>query len=89
MLSLKWLNLGSNALKGEVPTEIGMLADLTHLDMASNQLSYELPSEIEKLIRLKEMLVQDNKLLGPGAPYHLRLACLKNGDIQHGRSLYV
>ena len=43
--SLEWLRLEGNELSGEVPPELGNLANLLSLELARNQLSGELTSQ--------------------------------------------
>lgn len=46
------LDLGANNLSGTLPTELGMLVELTELDLRENQFMGGLPSEIGLLTNL-------------------------------------
>lgn len=49
------LSLDDNQVSGSLPTQFGLLTDLTLLSMQSNQLSSALPTEIGALSRLETM----------------------------------
>ncbi len=63
-LQTTYLDLGSNQLTGEIPTEIGKLTNLIYLDLGSNQLTGEIPPEIGELTNLTGLLLYDNELTG-------------------------
>jgi len=63
-LQTTYLDLGSNQLTGEIPTEIGKLTNLIYLDLGSNQLTGEIPAEIGELTDLTGLLLYDNELTG-------------------------
>ena len=63
-LQTTYLDLGSNQLTGEIPTEIGKLTNLIYLDLGSNQLTGEIPAEIGELTNLTGLLLYDNELTG-------------------------
>ena len=49
---LSSLNLSSNELTGEIPTELGDLSDLYSLSLYGNRLSGEIPKELGNLSHL-------------------------------------
>ena len=49
------ITLRDNGLRGELPAEIGGLADLRSLDLEGNSVSGEIPEEIGSLSRLREL----------------------------------
>ena len=63
------LNLGENRLSGEIPPELGNLANLERLQLGANQLSGEIPPELGNLANLEELSLGFNELRGciPGA----------------------
>ena len=63
------LNLSQNRLSGEIPPELGSLANLEGLSLIWNQLSGEIPSELGNLASLKGLFLYGNELRGciPGA----------------------
>ena len=61
---VRGLELNSNGLKGEIPSELGKLGNLTHLYLSGNQLSGEIPSELGKLDFLSYLHLGRNQLSG-------------------------
>ena len=58
------LSLPENGLAGEIPSELGSLANLTWLNLRGNELSGEMPEEIGSLTKLKELDLTRNQLTG-------------------------
>ncbi len=58
------LSLDSNQLSGEIPAELGSLANLTYLSLDSNQLSGEIPAELGNLANLLSLFLHENQLSG-------------------------
>ena len=59
------LELGDNQLTGEIPEQLGSLANLEVLWLGGNQLSGEVPSELRSLANLRELVLSVNQLTGP------------------------
>ena len=59
--SLKVLNLGSNDFYGTLPSEIGLLTQLTGLSVFDNSLTGQLPQEISNLSLLELLYVDSNQ----------------------------
>ncbi|KAM3297785.1 hypothetical protein ACQJBY_039643 [Aegilops geniculata] len=58
------LDLYSSNLKGEIPPEIGLLHQLSHLGLANNQLAGSIPASLGNLSRLYSLYLQRNLLSG-------------------------
>ena len=58
------LHLGGNQLSGEIPTELGSLANLIVLLLAHNQLSGEIPVSLGSLTNLQRLGLWNNQLSG-------------------------
>lgn len=58
------LNLHYNNLKGNIPSEIGELSELTNLFFTGNQLSGQIPAELGKLTKLRILDLSSNQLTG-------------------------
>ena len=58
------LNLEGNGLSGEVPPELGNLANLQSLDLESNDLNGEIPPELGSLSNLEWLSLGGNALSG-------------------------
>ena len=58
------LQLGGLGLDGEIPTELGSLADLRSLDLSDNQLTGPIPTELGDLVNLQELYLGGNTLTG-------------------------
>ena len=65
-----WIRLNSNALNGEIPSEIGDIPNLYQLWLHDNRLSGEIPPELGKLSRLTYLYLHNNRLSG-GIPPEL------------------
>ena len=81
------LNLSSNDLTGEIPPELGNLANLKVLDLGYNGLTGEIPPELGNLANLRRLnLTLNNGLTGEIAPELGNLASLRRLDLS-GNSL--
>ena len=58
------LMLSENGLNGEIPAELGQLADLFWLDLFTNRLSGNIPRELGRLSYLIGLVLNDNQLTG-------------------------
>ena len=58
------IDLTSNSLKGEIPSEIGDLSRLKQLELESNELTGRIPSEIGRLRNLEHLNLVGNNLTG-------------------------
>ncbi len=58
------LSLPENQLSGEIPPELGNLANLTELFLYENQLSGEIPLELGNLANLDDLILSNNQLSG-------------------------
>ena len=80
------LNLQGNQLLGEIPPELGDLADLSYLELSNNRLSGEIPSELRGLTSLTRMYLHNNQLTGEipgelGDVYSLNYLKLSNNQL--------
>ena len=78
---VKRLNLEDNVVTGEIPSELGALANLEELDLRDNDLTGEIPSELGDLANLR-MLVLDRLGLTGGIPSEL-------GDLANLKVLWL
>ena len=62
------LFLGGNQLTGEIPPELGSLANLELLSLSANQLTGTIPSELGDLANLRSLSLRDNQLSGEIPP---------------------
>ena len=62
------LDSSSNELSGELPPELGDLANLQELTLADNQLTGAIPAELGDLANLQELTLADNQLTGSIPP---------------------
>ena len=62
--SRSYLHLGTGSLLGSVPTEIGLLTQLTYLSFWQNNLESTIPSEIGSLSRLRLLSFSNNNIIG-------------------------
>ena len=62
------LFLGDNQLAGEIPPELGSLANLELLSLSANQLAGEIPAEMGSLANLRSLSLRDNQLSGEIPP---------------------
>ena len=58
------LQLGGLGLDGEIPTELGSVANLRSLDLRDNQLTGIIPAELGDLVNLQELYLGGNRLSG-------------------------
>ena len=59
-----WLFLYENRLSGEIPAELGNLANLTQMALSGNELSGAIPSELSSLSNLDQLRLNNNELSG-------------------------
>ena len=71
------LYLHDNQLSGEIPAELGNLANLETLWLSGNQLSGEIPPELGNLANLETLYLQENQLSGEIPPELGNLANLE------------
>ena len=74
------LVLWSNELSGEIPSELGNLANLEILDLGGNELSGEIPPELGKLESLEVLDLNGNELSGEIPP---ELGKLESLEVLH------
>ena len=79
------LAMPDNALSGEIPAELGSLANLEALDLALNGLSGEIPSELGNLSRLHSLRLLGGNDFSGCMPAELRN--VHDSDLTHLRSL--
>ena len=58
------LDLSDNQLTGEIPPELGTLANLESLNLRGNELGGEIPAELGTLANLELLDLSDNQLTG-------------------------
>ena len=58
------LDLGSNGLTGEIPAELGDLANLQYLSLYDNDLTGEIPAKLGDLANLEQLYLSKNDLTG-------------------------
>ncbi len=80
------LYLRGNQLSGEIPLELGNLANLRFLDLTENQQTGEIPAELGKLTNLNDLWLWENQLSGEipsklGNLTHLTWLCLINNQL--------
>ena len=75
------LKLSGNSLTGEIPAELGTLANLEQLWLGSNSLTGEIPAELGTLANLEQLWLGFNGLMGEIPP--------KLGDLVKLRYLYL
>ena len=71
------LDLRNNRLTGEIPAELGSLADLEQLSLPDNQLTGEIPAELGNLSNLRHLELWSNQLTGEIPPELANLANLE------------
>ena len=59
------LVLYANGLNGEIPVELGNLANLVYVELYGNALAGPIPSELGNLVDLEDLWLGDNALTGP------------------------
>ena len=61
---VRGLSLNNNQLTGEIPTELGSLANLQQLYLHNNRLTGEIPTELGSLANLQQLYFYNNQLTG-------------------------
>ncbi len=72
-------------MTGEIPPELGNLANLTELALGENQLSGEIPPELDNLANLEFLDLGENQLSGEIPPELDNLANLRWLDLGQNR----
>ncbi|MYG35989.1 MAG: hypothetical protein F4205_10900, partial [Gemmatimonadetes bacterium] len=65
LVNLRWLNVDSNRLTGEIPLELGELTNLRTLALQANLLTGEIPRELGNLASLRGLYLGYNDFTGP------------------------
>ena len=78
---ITWLALSYNRLVGEIPPELGNLANLKKLTLHHNQLRGGIPPKIGNLSNLRELTLNHNQLSGPVPPELGKLGNLEYLDL--------
>jgi hypothetical protein len=63
MTALKELSLHQNSLKGTLPTEVGLLVELTDLNVQGNRMDGDIPTEIYRCVKESMVSLSINVLL--------------------------
>ncbi|XP_044499367.1 protein STRUBBELIG-RECEPTOR FAMILY 2 [Mangifera indica] len=79
--NLKHLDVSSNNVEGEIPTELPPNA--THINMASNKLSQNIPQSLPTLKRIRHLNLSHNLLSGPIGNVFAGLQNLKELDLSY------
>ena len=79
------LRLGGNNLQGQIPPELGNLANLTSLSLGGNELSGPIPPELGNLSSLTRLWLWSNELSGPIPPELGSLANLTSLNLFNNR----
>lgn len=58
------IRLGNKGFDGSIPTEIGLMTNLTYLDLSQNDLGGSIPEELYSLTNLVELFLYQNQLTG-------------------------
>ncbi|XP_021283497.1 protein STRUBBELIG-RECEPTOR FAMILY 2 [Herrania umbratica] len=77
--NLKYLDLSSNNIQGEIP--YGLPLNVTHINMASNSLSKNIPHSLSFLKNLRHLNLSHNLLSGPIGDVFASLRSLKAMDL--------
>jgi hypothetical protein len=85
LANLKMLELTENHVRGNIPTTVGSLEELSSLFLESNELTGTLPTELGPLPHLAEVLIGDNQLSGPIPSEFGRLSELQTLDVVRNR----
>ncbi|XP_073300201.1 receptor-like protein EIX2 isoform X2 [Primulina huaijiensis] len=70
LVSLSYLDLSGQKLKGMIPNTLGNLTFLSHLDLSNNNLEGAIPDSLGNLMHLSHLDLSDNQLEG-GIPVTL------------------
>jgi Leucine-rich repeat (LRR) protein len=82
--SLKWLNIGGNALNSTIPSEVGNLKAVRVLDLQNNTITGHLPTELGNLQKIKKLYLNGNHALNGTVPSELgRLTSLQGLSLDH------
>ncbi|XP_021755279.1 probable LRR receptor-like serine/threonine-protein kinase At3g47570 [Chenopodium quinoa] len=61
---LRWLDLSSNQLSGNIPLGMSSLLNLQYLHLNDNRFTGTIPADIGKMTRLQETIFSNNQLFG-------------------------
>lgn len=65
------LHLEQNGLNGTLPSEVGLLSELTDIRLEANEISGNLPAQLSRLTNLRLLVLRENMLEG-GVPSDFR-----------------
>lgn len=71
-----------NFLQGNIPTEIGLLSDLSYLRLSYNNLVGTMPMEFQELSQLKTIQLQSNRISGA-------IPLSMNAQLDVGQSTFI
>ena len=84
-MNLDWLALRRNELIGEIPAELGSLANLRSLALSDNQLTGTLPAGLAGLSNLESLDLGGNELTGPIPAWLGDLVYLQRLDLENNQ----
>ncbi|KAF8412585.1 hypothetical protein HHK36_000554 [Tetracentron sinense] len=82
---LKYLNLASNKITGQIPSSISNLIELERLDISRNQITGTIPTSLGQLLRLQWLDLSINALTGKIPDSLLALGSIRHVNFRANR----
>ncbi|CAO2044235.1 unnamed protein product [Urochloa humidicola] len=82
---LKWLDISSNAISGQIPVSISKLSSLERLDISSNRVRGVIPASMAEMVHLQWLDLSSNALVGRIPDNFTRLTTVRHASFRRNK----
>ncbi|GJN26030.1 hypothetical protein PR202_gb13927 [Eleusine coracana subsp. coracana] len=82
---LKWLDVSSNAIGGQIPSTVSKLQDLERLDVSRNRVRGVIPASMAGLARLQWLDLSSNEIVGRIPENFTRMGSIRHGSFRRNK----
>jgi Leucine-rich repeat (LRR) protein len=82
---LRWLDISSNAIGGQIPSSISRLSSLERLDISRNRVRGVIPASMAEMVRLQWLDLSSNALVGRIPDNFTRLTSVRHASFRRNK----